>query len=85
MPEPIEGLIDALRREVERQDAKHGPYQGGRLGRSRLALATLEDEIRESLDAWRAERSTGQWAQTRCEVLQVAAVAMRAIRDALEP
>lgn len=76
-------LLVELEAEILRQDYKHGPYQGTHLGRSRLALATLEDEVREALDAWRAERFTGQWKDTRHEVLQVAAVAMRAIRDAL--
>lgn len=76
-------LLDALTHEVRRQDAKHGPYQGTPLGCSRLAIATLEDEVREVLDAWRAERREPHWRQTRAEVLQVAAVCIRTLRDAL--
>lgn len=76
-------LLSDLLREVERQDAQHGPYQGTPLGRSRLALATLEDETREAVEAWRSERREPHWQHTREEVLQVAAVCIRALRDAL--
>lgn len=76
-------LMFALIQEIERQDEKHGPYQGTTLGRSRLALATLEDEVAEAREAWRSERKALNWNDTRAEVLQVAAVAMRALRDAL--
>jgi hypothetical protein len=81
---PIIALLRELEVEVERQDAKHGPFEGTRLGASRLALACLQDEVDEALKAWRTERAhQGEWAHTRMEVLQVAAVAIRAIRDAL--
>lgn len=76
-------LLEALLGEMHRQDFKHGPFQGSRIGRSRLALACLEDEVREALQAWRDERQAGGWEESRLEVLQVAAVAMRALRDAL--
>jgi hypothetical protein len=79
----LTNLMFALRDEVERQDHKHGPFEGTRLGRSRLALACLEDEVAEARLAWRQERHTGGWAATRTEVLQVAAVAIRTLRDAL--
>ncbi len=39
--------------------------------------------MREVHEAWRAERQATTWDATREEVLQVAAVAMRALRDAL--
>lgn len=76
-------LLVELAEEIERQDVKHGPYQGTTLGRSRLALATLEDEVAEALEAWRSERKAPDWNATRTEVMQVAAVAIRTIRDAL--
>lgn len=82
----INELLRAVADEVARQDEKHGPYgvQGGTpLGISRLAIATLEDEVREVLDAWRAERKATHWMQTRTEVIQVAAVCVRTLRDAL--
>jgi hypothetical protein len=72
-----------LRREIRRQDEKHGPFEGTRLGRSRLAVACLEDEVRETAEAWREERGVPGWPKTRAEVIQVAAVAIRAVRDAL--
>jgi hypothetical protein len=77
-------LIFALCQEVDRQDEKHGPFEGAtQLGRSRLALACLEDEIEEALKAWRDERKATTWDNTREEVLQIAAVAIRTLRDAL--
>ncbi len=76
-------MFEELLKEIESQDAKHGPYQGTVLGRSRLALATLEDEVEEAKDAWRNERKIDGWPETRREVLQIAAVAMRTLRDAL--
>lgn len=80
--EAVDDLLDEVRREVERQDGKHGPFTGTRLGRSRLALACLQDEIAEALEAWRYERMEKEWADARVEVIQVAAVAVRAVRDA---
>jgi NTP pyrophosphatase (non-canonical NTP hydrolase) len=82
----VEQIIDDLLAEVDRQDRKHGPYdRQSRLGVSRLAIATLEDEVAEVKDAWREERRAPDWPHTREEVLQVAAVAVRTIRDALQP
>jgi hypothetical protein len=79
----IAGLFVELAGEVERQDGKHGPFEGTRLGASRLALACIEDELDEAYDAWRDERQAVVWDHTRTEVLQIAAVAIRALRDAL--
>lgn len=77
-------LYARLMAEVARQDEKHGRFDGAsQLGMSRLALACLEDEVAEALQAWREERRALMFEQTREEVLQVAAVAIRALRDAL--
>lgn len=75
-------ILDLLAREIQRQDKKHGRFEGTELGKSRLAIACLEDEVKEALDAWRDGR-TNNWYQTRTEVLQVAAVALRALRDTM--
>lgn len=77
-------IFTRLLAEIVRQDEKHGPFEGAtQLGRSRLAMACLEDEIAEALNAWRDERNTPTWDHTREEVLQIAAVAIRVLRDAL--
>ena len=90
MPEPsgstgatLDPLIYQLLAEIARQDDKHGPFTGTILGRSRLALACLEDEVGEAREAWRNERNALNWNATRIEVLQVAALAVRTLRDAL--
>lgn len=80
----VDPLYFRLIEEVARQDEKHGPFRGtSQLGTSRLAIACLEDEVAEAKEAWRDERSGDTWEHTREEVLQVAAVAIRALRDAL--
>ena len=77
-------LFAELNAEVDRQDALHGSLADGPpRRRARLAIAILEDEVRETLDAWRDERKVDGWPRTREEMLQVAAVAVRAMRDAL--
>lgn len=83
LPTVVDPLIYRLMAEIARQDGKHGKFEGTTLGRSRLAIACLEDEVEEARNAWRDERKALNWDQTREEVLQVAAVAMRALRDAL--
>lgn len=78
------GLLQALEAEIENQDLKHGPIRGATpLGASRLALACIEDEVVEALAAWDEEKAHGAWDETRVEVIQVAAMAFRALRDAL--
>jgi hypothetical protein len=76
-------ILEAMLDEIERQDEKHGPFTGTRLGRSRLALAAIEDELDEAYEAWRDERQAPEWILTQGEVIQIAAVAVRALRDAL--
>jgi hypothetical protein len=77
------GTDDELAAEVARQDAKHGAKFNAEsaMGRVRLGVACLEDEVSEVLGAWRKERRSGQWAETREEVLQVAALAIRLVRQ----
>lgn len=73
-------LIDELVAEAGRQDAKHGPFQGAtRLGLIRLAVACTEDEMREVLEAWADTKGEGDLLRT--ELLQLSAVALRAVRD----
>lgn len=81
----VEEIIADLRAEIVRQDEKHGRFVGSPLGRSRLALACLEDEVHEAHRSWRAERTSEGWPLTRLEVLQAAAVAVRALRDTMTP
>ena len=67
--------------EVRRLDDIHPPgfpatYDGVRLG-----LAMVQDELNEALDAWRSERRAPTWEHTRAELVQVAAIAVRIIRE----
>jgi hypothetical protein len=75
------GLVDELLREMERQDRNYGCFSGDVPG-VRLAVAALEDEIAEVRAAWRRERKVPEWDDTITEALQLAAVALRLVRDA---
>jgi hypothetical protein len=73
-------IID-LMEEVARQDRLHREgYPADRNG-LRLALAAIEDELDEAKMAHRAERRVAGWHETREEILQIAAVALRAVRS----
>jgi hypothetical protein len=74
-------VMDRLEAEVGRQDSVHpGGYPTTRDG-VRLGLASLEDELREAMDAWDGENRGNQtWPRTYDEVEQVAAVALRILR-----
>lgn len=67
--------------EIRRLDDIHLPgfpptYDGVRLG-----LAMMQDELNEALDAWRCERRGCGWEHTRAELVQVAAIAVRVMRE----
>lgn len=60
----VSPLIYRLMTEMQRQDEKHGKFEGTMLGRSRLAIACLEDEVAEAREAWRSERKALTWDHT---------------------
>jgi hypothetical protein len=75
--EQINRLIDA---EIVRQDTGcRGGYVATRDG-LRMAIAHLEDEVREAREAHREERHDDYWVHTSEELVQVAAIAVRALR-----
>lgn len=68
-----------LMTEFVRQTTEHTDgYPATRDG-LRLALAAAEDELIEARDAHRDERMIKGWWRTREELIQLAAVAMRAV------
>lgn len=72
-------LLEALElvaRTVRQQTERYGRFDAD-VGGARLAIACLEDEVAETLDAWRAERRRDAWNETTIEAVQVAAVAVR--------
>ena len=75
-------LLHLLGVEVKRQDEIHpAGYPATRDG-LRLALATIMDEHDEAYDEWRANRRIPDvWGALDVELLQVAAVAVRAVRS----
>lgn len=93
------GALRWLQTEVDNQDtAMGGGYEPTRDG-VRMAISSLEDEIHELLVAWRTERDGGPqphvtcgptcdrthaWRETKAEAIQVAAIALRLVRDLLE-
>lgn len=66
--------------EVARQDAQYGTFDDSR-GSVRLAIACMEDEIREARDEWEKWKKRPDWYSVREEVVQVAAIAHRLARD----
>lgn len=80
----MDELVAEVLAEVVRADEKHGPLNHGLpsvLASSRLSVACLEDELEECLQAWREDRRTPGMPHLREELIQVAALAMRAVRD----
>lgn len=93
------GALRWLQTECDNQDhAMGGGYTPDRDG-VRMAISSIEDELHELKEAWRKERSGGPqphgncgptcdrshaWRQTKGEAVQVAAIALRLVRDLLE-
>lgn len=82
-------LTDEITREIKRQDLGHPRgYPKNREG-VRAGLAAIEDELDEAKGAWRSERckckepecAHSKYLHTRYELVQVAAVAIRAARE----
>lgn len=77
-----ERLTDQILSRVWVQDDKHGPFdRATSVASVRLAIACLEDEIKETKKAWRKERKAPHWNRTCDEALDVAAIAFRILRD----
>lgn len=72
----LQPLIVQLVAEIKCQD---GLYEGTAITQPRLALADIEYETAQALRAWREEREAPTWDATRGEVMQIAAVALRAL------
>lgn len=84
----VEELSDALvaqqvAREVGRQDVAYGPFADDAAS-VRLAIACLEDEVREVREAWDKWKRRPDWSEVRSEAIQVAAVASRLARLPVE-
>lgn len=69
-----------IEEEVRRQDDLHPedfpPTRGG----VRLALAAVQDELDETLEAWQGERRAPEWIKTEEELVQTLAVGIRLLR-----
>lgn len=77
------GVAREVAREVARQDANYGPFSDDAAS-VRLAIACLEDEVREVLDAWDKWKRRPDWVLVRSEAIQVAALASRLARVPVE-
>jgi len=75
-----EEAITALQGEMLQQDRMYGTW-GSSSAQVRLAIACMDDEVQEALVEWQRYRATTDWLSVRAEALQVAAVAMRLVRD----
>jgi hypothetical protein len=74
-------LWKSLADELDRQDQHHRDGFPATRDGLRLALAAIEDETMEAKDAHRAERRIDGWSETRAELIQIAVVAIRALRS----
>lgn len=75
-----EATLRAVEGEMARQDTVYGAFSSDAPS-VRLAVACLEDEVRECWGAWDAGKRRPDWYALREEALQVAAVALRLARD----
>jgi hypothetical protein len=81
----MSGYLASLILEIGRQDGQHpGCFPATRDG-LRLALAAAQDELDESRESWRDGRPRpgrdADWTACRTELVQLAAVALRAARS----
>ena len=77
------GQATALRvvsKEMVRQDEKYAPFSSD-VATVRLAIACMEDEVREVRQAWQEWHQRPDWLGVRTEAVQLAAVALRLVRD----
>ncbi len=74
-------VVSSVLKEVERQDGAHPGGYGSTRDGVRLGLASMEDELRESLEAWQEEKRKNGWPDTYSEVEQTVAVGMRLLRS----
>lgn len=84
-----DSLLREVGDEIARQDEQHpSGYPATRDG-VRHGITTVGDELHEAYDAWREERCRcktpmcghATWGKTRTELMQAAAVALRAARS----
>lgn len=78
-PTPLDGILREVRAEVNRANDIHGGYNS-----AHEAYAVLLEEVEEFWEEVRRKRSERDPARMRAELVQVAAVAVRAI-EALAP
>ena len=72
--------LRVVREEMTRQDKKYAPFTSD-VATVRLAIACMEDEVREVREAWQEWHQRPDWLNVRTEATQLAAVALRLVRD----
>jgi len=75
-----ETALRILGEEMARQDEKYAPFASD-VATVRLAIACMEDEVREVRQAWQEWHQRPDWLNVRTEAVQLAAVALRLVRD----
>lgn len=91
-PSDSQQILAQVLVESAQQDRRHPDgFPGDRNG-IRAGVAAIEDETREALEAWHFEKTLldgrdpeHQWTRTREELLQVAAIALRTLRELPRP
>lgn len=76
----LEQSTSEVLREVAKQDSNYGSF-GTTAPEVLLALACLDEELEEAKQQWRDWKSRPDWFGLRKEAVQIAAIALRLIRD----
>ncbi len=74
-------VVAAVLGRLARHDRAFGVNWAAERNQLRLALTAIEDEHREAYDEWRAGKRVGDWTKLTDELLDVAAVALRSLRE----
>jgi NTP pyrophosphatase (non-canonical NTP hydrolase) len=74
-------MFKTIQKEINRQDKIHPSGYLNTRDSIRLGLASIQDELDETLEEWRKEKKRSRWKNTKEELLQTIAVAIRLYRN----
>lgn len=78
--ETIDALNEVLSEVVTRDSYHAAGYPATRDG-VRLGLADAQDKLSEAIEAWHVYKLTSNWHPARSDLVQLAAIAVRILRE----